>query len=188
MTVAIDYSQSCYKNINTWLRGIPSTVDVASSQILSFSSNNDPFQEPSSLRPYTLPPSKLLTFDSSPISGVLKRKYVDDTDDFMEDEVRSLSLSEISSQSPSLDVFRNRPILRPKAPSKKASSAGSRSPSPTRKLLAQLENATPAVKFHYPGNTVVQPEQVATLRKLLAKDIEQKVIPRSLEVQFVLAM
>lgn len=159
MATAIDHNDSCHENIDTWLRGVPCTVDGASSQI-----------------------------PSPPISGALKRKYLDDTDDIMEDDMRSLSPSEISSPRRPLDVFRNRPILKPKAPSTKASSASSRPPSPTWKLLSQLENATPPVKFYYPGNAVVQPEQVATLRKLLAKDIEQKVIPRSLEVQFVLSI
>jgi hypothetical protein len=117
---------SCHKSIDTWLRSIPCMVYGASSQMLS-----------------------------PPISGALKRKYLDDM--------------------PSL------------SPSENSSSASSRPPNP-RKQLLQLQKAIPPVKFYYPGSAVVQPEQVATLSMLLAKDIEQKVIPRSLEVQFVLSM
>lgn len=71
------------------------------------------------------------------------------------------------------------PKLVPKAPSSKR---GSRTPSPTRKILTLLERARPPIQYRQPGNAVVQPDQVINLRRSIIKDKGLQVIPRALEV------
>jgi hypothetical protein len=102
--------------------------------------------------------------------------------DFSED---GLSPTSDSTSQPTSSLTR-RPILVPKPPSTKRGGPGSRSPSPTRKILTLLERARPSVRYRQPGNTVVQPDQVINLRKLIIKDRGLRVIPRALEVSYFL--
>lgn len=78
-------------------------------------------------------------------------------------------------------IIANRPILEPTPPSTKITT---RTPSPTRKLLTQLEQARPPLKCCQPGNAVgTLPERVVTLRRFLAKGLGKGCIPRDLEVR-----
>jgi hypothetical protein len=76
----------------------------------------------------------------------------------------------------------NRPILVPTPPSSKRSANGKRSPSPIRKLLTLLENASPQIRIYQPGNAVTQPSYVSEIRRYLMADIGMHVVPRALEV------
>jgi hypothetical protein len=77
-------------------------------------------------------------------------------------------------------ILANRPILEPTPPSSKRTT---RTPSPTRKFLTQLESARPPLKCCQPGNAFgTLPDQVASLRRYLAKDLGKGCIPRGLEV------
>jgi hypothetical protein len=100
----------------------------------------------------------------------------DCTMDALEDEASVVSSS---SQHAS---FARRPILTPTPPSTKRAARASRSPSPTRKILALLERATPPIRLCQPGNAIIQPKEIADLRRLLMKDRGIRVIPRALEV------
>ena len=91
--------------------------------------------------------------------------------------------STISNTTPSLS---SRPILVPTPPSSKRSTAGKRSPSPTRKLLALIKDASPPVHVSQPGNAVIQPASVSDLRSYLSKGIGMNIIPRALEVKSLL--
>jgi hypothetical protein len=95
--------------------------------------------------------------------------------DFSEDGVNPISNTTNQPAS-------RRPILVPKPPSTKKGGPGSRSPSPTRKILTLLERARPSVRYRQPGNAVVQPDQVINLRKSITEDRGLQVIPKALEV------
>jgi hypothetical protein len=72
-----------------------------------------------------------------------------------------------------------RPILVPKPPSTGKGGPGSRSRSPTRKILTLLERARPSVRYRQPGNAVIQPDQVINLRKSITEDKGLQVISRA---------
>lgn len=84
-----------------------------------------------------------------------------------------------TTRSMSLDALK-RPKLKPKSPSRQAAS---RSPSPTRKLLALLKGASPSIKYCQSSSNIKQPEAVTSLRKRLATGLSQGVIPQSLRVR-----
>ena len=79
---------------------------------------------------------------------------------------------------------KSRLILVPTPPSSKRGTEGKRSPSPTRKLLALIKDAKPPIHISQPGNAVMQPTTVSSLRSHLSKDIGIGIIPKVLEVRF----
>jgi hypothetical protein len=78
-----------------------------------------------------------------------------------------------------------RPTLVPTLPSTKRSTKGSRSPSPTRKLLALLERGSPPIRICQLGNAGELPEEVVKLRRALMKDKGLRIIPRALQVRII---
>jgi hypothetical protein len=114
-------------------------------------------------------------------SSFQTRKRTYDTACGMESDDASAHVSVALSDQESLtphSIISNRPILQPKPPSQR-----SRSSSPTRKLLALLEHATPPIKCCQPGNAVTQPHEVATLRSRLVRGWGEGIIPRGLAVR-----
>ena len=122
------------------------------------------------------------------------------TTNFTSDDVGSYSSqweqntanADLDMESPTSDstsqpasFLARRPVLVPTPPSTKRSGTGSRTPSPTRKILALLECARPSVRCRQPGNTVVQPDQVINLRKSIIKNRGLRVIPGALKVSIV---
>jgi hypothetical protein len=98
-------------------------------------------------------------------------------DSTMEEHENSSIIS--SSTGKASTSIRQRPTLVPTAPSTKQS----RSPSPTRKLLALLERGRPPIRICQLGNAGELPEEVVKLRRALMKDKDLRIIPRALQVR-----
>ena len=82
----------------------------------------------------------------------------------------------------SFNIHLNKPILKATPPS----SSRQRSPSPTRKVLNTLKHAVPSLRVCQPDARLQQPPAVARLRSMLISRLSRAVIPRTLEVWYLL--
>jgi hypothetical protein len=95
----------------------------------------------------------------------------------IEEQRRDNDVSSVASSAHTASTsFASRPILSPTPPSTRR-----RSPSPTRKQMMQLGQATPPVIFFQPGKENLQPEPVVELRTRLSKGMKKGIIPGKLK-------
>jgi hypothetical protein len=114
------------------------------------------------------PPQKRLHRQSQSDSS-LEEQYCESTPEMNQDT---------ASAGSSRSVLSNRPILTPKAPSRRSST------SPIRTILASLRSAIPAVDICQPGPaaTATPSKTVESLKSFLLDGYDKAFIPKELEV------
>lgn len=100
-----------------------------------------------------------------------------------DNNVHENDLASTSSVVSSSINLGRRTILRPTPPSSKR---GTRSPSPSRRMIPLLALATPAVRILQPGSDAVVPDSVSNLKDLLRGTQLSGYIPRHFKVCFLL--